>query len=625
MTNPDAIKVLLIEDERNELTVVRESLKQTHYTRIECEIVRGYDQAKQSIMDVDYDVCILDERISEKRGIDLISAAALARMDAPIILLSLKDDYELDTYSIRAGAVDFLVIDQITPDLLDRTLRHAIERKRIESSLNSAQQNAAQLAAIVEGSDYAILGKTLDGVIVSWNAGAEALYGYSADEMIGEPMAKLVPPDRPNEIESITRRVARGEKVKTYETVRVGKDGQPIDVSLSVSPMRDKLGNIVGASIIANDIKQRKVAEQQIERQISRVQALRNIDMAITGSLDLRLTLNVLLDQVTTHLQVDSAAVLLLNPTQRLEFAAGRGFRTAGVHKTNLRMGEGAAGRAAHERRIITIHDLVKDEHDFARLSLIKGENFVSYWGAPLITKGRIVGVLELYHRNQMITDGDWTAFLETLAGQAAIAIENASLFNDLQKSNTELQLAYDTTLEGWSKALDLRDRETEGHTLRVTEGTLSLARVMGVSDGDLVQIRRGSLLHDIGKMGIPDSILLKSGSLTEDEWTVMKCHPVYAYELLSPIPFLRGALDIPYCHHERWDGTGYPRGLRSDHIPLSARIFSVVDVWDALMSDRPYRKAWPEDRVREHIARDSGTHFDPAVVRAFLNLIYEA
>jgi HD-GYP domain-containing protein (c-di-GMP phosphodiesterase class II) len=288
-------------------------------------------------------------------------------------------------------------------------------------------------------------------------------------------------------------------------------------------------------------------------------------------------------------------------------------------------MGEGAAGRAAHERRIITIHDLVKDEHDFARLSLIKGENFVSYWGAPLITKGRIVGVLELYHRNQMITDGDWTAFLETLAGQAAIAIENASLFNDLQKSNTELQLAYDTTLEGWSKALDLRDRETEGHTLRVTEGTLSLARVMGVSDGDLVQIRRGSLLHDIGKMGIPDSILLKSGSLTEDEWTVMKCHPVYAYELLSPIPFLRGALDIPYCHHERWDGTGYPRGLRSDHIPLSARIFSVVDVWDALMSDRPYRKAWPEDRVREHIARDSGTHFDPAVVRAFLNLIYEA
>jgi putative nucleotidyltransferase with HDIG domain len=210
---------------------------------------------------------------------------------------------------------------------------------------------------------------------------------------------------------------------------------------------------------------------------------------------------------------------------------------------------------------------------------------------------------------------------MTAFANQAAVAIDNADLFDDLQKSNRNLERAYQATLEGWVHALDLRDKETEGHTQRVTILTERLARSMGVDGDALVQITRGALLHDIGKMGIPDSILLKKGDLTEDERSVVRKHPVYAYEMLNPIEFLRPAIDIPYCHHEKWDGTGYPRGLRGMEIPFAARIFPVIDVWDALVSDRPYRKALPPDQVRQHIHNDAGKHFDPHVVRAFMEM----
>jgi putative nucleotidyltransferase with HDIG domain len=247
------------------------------------------------------------------------------------------------------------------------------------------------------------------------------------------------------------------------------------------------------------------------------------------------------------------------------------------------------------------------------------GEDFISYYGVPLITKGDVKGVMEIFHRAALEPDAEWFAFLNTLAGQAAIAVEIATLFESLQLSNSELFLAYDATIEGWSYALDLRDKETEGHTQRVTEMTLKLARTFGLSDLELVQVRWGALLHDIGKMGVPDEILLKPEPLTDKEWVAMKKHPSFAYEMLSPIRYLRLALEIPYCHHEKWDGSGYPRGLKGTQIPLVARIFAVVDVWDALTSDRPYRAAWPEEKVLDHIRSLSGTHFDPEVVKICL------
>jgi putative nucleotidyltransferase with HDIG domain len=240
----------------------------------------------------------------------------------------------------------------------------------------------------------------------------------------------------------------------------------------------------------------------------------------------------------------------------------------------------------------------------------------------PLVIKGRVIGVFEVFQRSLIKRDQEWLDFLNALAGQAAIAISNAQLFESLQQSNSELTQAYDATIEGWSRALDLRDKETEGHSLRVTEMTVELARAFGLSDAELVQVRWGSLLHDIGKMGVPDGILLKPSALTEEEWVAMKKHPVFAYEMLAPIHYLRLALDIPYCHHEKWDGSGYPRGLTGEQIPLTARIFAVVDVWDALTSDRPYRPAWTEEKALEYIRASAGTHFDPQVVEPWSRII---
>ncbi len=740
------IQVLLIESEQDDYILIKNLLAHARGAKFELQWVQGFEAVRRAMSDADYDVCLLDDRAAREDALDLVQDALLGKTDAPLIILTSRDDYSLDVSAMRAGVSDYLLKSQLSSDLLERSIRYAMAHKRAEINLrhasaentrlgaaiehlstavlmtdprqpdnpviyvNSAfseitgykaeealgrncrflqcpesdpkmvqamreaiqqqreftgnilncrkdgtpfwneivispifdatghlinyaglatdvtksvqdEQKKTHLATIVEGSNDAIFSKTLDGIVTSWNHAAEAMYGYSAEEMIGQSIARLMPPELPDEWKTVISRLCAGEHLRSYETVRRHKNGALLQIALTVSPLHDGDGRIAGASVIAQNITQRKQQAMEIERQMLRIQSLRAIDMAITSSLDLRVTLNVLLDQVTTHLAVDSAAVLLQNThTQRLEFSVGRGFRTTALQRTHLRIGEGSAGRAALERRTIHIPNLLHDQGDFARAPLLAAEGFISYFAVPLIAKGHVAGVLEIFHRAPLQPSTDWLDFMETLAGQAAIAIDNAGLFSDLQSSNMELQLAYDSTLEGWSRALDLRDKETEGHSQRVTEGTVNLARAMSVPEADIIHVRRGALLHDIGKMGIPDSILLKPGPLSDEEWVIMKKHPTFAYELLSPIHYLRAALDIPYCHHEKWDGSGYPRGIKGEQIPLGARIFAVVDVWDALSSDRPYRAAWPADKVRAHIAQGSGTHFDPRVVEVFLN-----
>ena len=370
------------------------------------------------------------------------------------------------------------------------------------------------------------------------------------------------------------------------------------------------------------DITERKLAEAKIQRQLEHLTALSAIDRVIAANFDLKLSLSEILAHVTKELGVDAADILVLNPdSNMLEYGSARGFRTRAVRKAEVRLGESYAGRVALERQLIQIPDMGNEPENPLLTMHLAGEDFVCYYGVPLITKGQVKGVLEVFNRTALAPDGEWFDFLETLAGQAAIALENATLFESLQNSNVELSLAYDATIEGWSRALDMRDKETEGHTQRVTTMTVKLARAFGFSKSELVQVRWGALLHDIGKMGVPDGILLKPGPLTEEEWVVMRGHPTFANEMLSPIRYLRLALDIPNSHHEKWDGSGYPHGLKGTQIPMVARIFAVVDVWDALTSDRPYRPAWTEEKVREHILALSGTHFDPQVVDLFMQL----
>ncbi|MDW8147689.1 MAG: PAS domain-containing protein [Roseiflexaceae bacterium] len=328
------------------------------------------------------------------------------------------------------------------------------------------------------------------------------------------------------------------------------------------------------------DVTERVRAEQQLHLHLRRLRALRTIDQAIISGLGMRAALDILLEQTILLLHVDAASVMLLDPhAQTLTFAAGRGFQSLSVQQMTLYVGEGYAGRVALDRRLMFIPDLQQEDSATFLTPVLQYEMFVTYCGVPLIAKGQVKGVLELFRRSQLDPDQDWFDLLETLAVQAAIAIDSVASFETMQRSNAQIILAYEATIRGWANALDLRDQETEGHSQRVTELTVRLARAAGLSDEQIAHVRRGALLHDIGKLGVPDTILRKPGPLTEEEWAIMRRHPEYAYIMLSPIEYLRPALDIPYCHHERWDGTGYPRGLKGEQIPLSARLFAVADV----------------------------------------------
>ena len=386
------------------------------------------------------------------------------------------------------------------------------------------------------------------------------------------------------------------------------------------TPLEPEEVQLLGAlADISASAIQRMTLHEQTEVQLQRLATLRTIDLAISASLDLNVTLNVLISQSIQQLNVDAAAILLFDPhTQQLTYAAGHGLRTTTMDRLRLRLGEGLAGQIAAERQLRVVTDLSALPPATLKADLVQGEGFVVYVGVPLIAKGQLKGVFKILHRTPLRIAADWLEFVETLAGQAAIAIDNATVYADLQRSHTDLRLAYDSTLEGWSRALDLRDRETEGHTQRVTELSLRLGRVMGMRPEDLVQLRRGALLHDIGKMGVPDYILHKPGPLTDEEWVVMHKHPGYAYDMLAPIAYLQRALDVPRYHHEKWDGTGYPDGLSGLAIPQAARIFAVADVYDALRSDRPYRQGWSEAKARDYIMDQAGRHFDPEVVAAF-------
>jgi HD-GYP domain-containing protein (c-di-GMP phosphodiesterase class II) len=371
---------------------------------------------------------------------------------------------------------------------------------------------------------------------------------------------------------------------------------------------------------VLRDITDRIQANDRIQRQSRQLSAIQSIDAAITASFDLNVTLSVILRQMINQLNVDAADVLLLNPsTHMLEFAAGQGFRTATLLRTSLMIGQGFAGQAALKRHTVSVPDLNNMSPDPLRLPSFIQEGFSSYYAVPLIAKGQVTGVLEIYRRSTLNAGEEWLEFLNILAGQAAIAIDSASLFQDLQRANAELTLAYDAAIEGWSQVLELSGRESTEHIHRVVGLTMELARLMGINEKDLVHIRRGALLHDIGEMGIPEKILHKAGPLTDDEWKIIRQHPQLAYQLLSPLNYLAPALDIPHYHHEKWDGSGYPEGLLGEQIPLAARIFSVADVYDALTSVRPYRPANSHQHAMEHIQNFSGIYFDPAVVTVFI------
>jgi putative nucleotidyltransferase with HDIG domain len=356
------------------------------------------------------------------------------------------------------------------------------------------------------------------------------------------------------------------------------------------------------------------------ERQ-RQVGALVGVGSVINSSLGLDPVLEKVMDTLIALMNAERGFLMLREPDGELKVRIARGIDSANLNEDAFVISKTVV------RRVVDLGEAVlttnaQDDPRFGEQYSVAMYHLLSILCAPLKIKDDLIGVIYVDNRAHTgIFNSDDLEIISAFANQAAVAIDNARLFDGLQKSNAELEVAYQATLEGWVRALDMRDKETEDHTKRVTTLTQRLAHSMGVDESSLLHITRGALLHDIGKIAIPDSVLLKPGELTQEERALIEMHPVYAYEMLYPIKFLHPAIDIPYCHHERWDGTGYPRKLKGEDIPLSARIFAVVDVWDALISNRPYRKGIDPDSVRTTIREGSGAHFDPHVVEAFLRL----
>lgn len=360
----------------------------------------------------------------------------------------------------------------------------------------------------------------------------------------------------------------------------------------------------------------------QTRRQLNDLQLVYTMSKAINGNLDLRLKLGIVLEQVINLLGIDAADILLLDARSKtLHYAVGRSFHSPVLLFNSMALTQDFALRVIAAQKLVTVNDIAGAGAAPEAHQLVSAEGFNTYLGMPLIAKGQLHGVLSMFKRSGFEPDAVWMGFVETFARQAAGAIATA-LFESSLKTKLDAGPYEEGGIEEWSRAIDRATREIAGHSRRVAEFSVRLGRMIGMSDVQLLHMHQGALLHDIGKMGIADDVLLKPGPLTAEEWALMRHHPLYAYHMLAGVDYLQAALDIPYAHHEHWDGTGYPRGLAGEEIPLAARVFAVADVWDALCTDKPFRKAWTHSQAYELINQESGSHFDPAIVDAFKRLI---
>ncbi|MBL8077671.1 MAG: GAF domain-containing protein [Anaerolineales bacterium] len=651
------IKVLFVEDSDGDAQLVLREIQRGGY-EVEFERIETAEHMKSALTHHAWDLIICDFSLPQFSAPEALGILQVSALDIPFIIVSGTIGEETAINALKAGAHDFVIKGNLS------RLVPAIQRELRDAKVRSEHaQRERELEAIATVGSTLRKAKTLDDMlsrllvntleIVKVDSGSIWLYDEAVEEIkltvqqgqntkdgntsfhSGDGIPGYVVQNRIGIVSSEFRSDPRlPEKNRTNLSKEVGGACIPlysnedivgviliyVNWPRELSAGEERIINAL-AEIGGNAIQRTQLLEQSI-KQIDRLNSLRTIDVSI-GSLDLQKALGVVLNEVVLQLKVDAAAILLLQPeTNHLVYSAGRGFRTEVIQTTDLPVGKGHAGQAAQDKRIIFIKDLRTSNDSFSREKLREEEGFIAYYAVPLISKNIIKGVLEIFNRAPLHINMDWLNFLDILSWETAIGIDNSLLFESLRLSNLNLEMAYNATIEGWSHALDLRDKETEGHSLRVTEMALKLSSHFGMNDEQLINVQRGALLHDIGKMGVPDNILLKPGPLTEEEWEIMRKHPQFAYELLTPISYLHQALDIPYCHHEKWDGTGYPRGLKGEEIPLAARIFAVVDVWDALTSERPYRPAWSKEKAIEYIQTQSGVHFDPQVVEVFLKSI---
>ncbi|NNJ08821.1 PAS domain S-box protein [Chloroflexales bacterium ZM16-3] len=464
-------------------------------------------------------------------------------------------------------------------------------------------KRASHLAAMVAAAMDGIIQINSNQQITLVNTAAEELFGYPAVQLIGQPLEMLIPESSRSRHNIHIREfiqsgiTARRHKNPPILTAR-RSDGATIPVEISLTTTHTDHQQITTA--IVRDASDRLQHEREQQVLVEFTSALRST----TNSVDLATTLT---DQISTRLLVPHLVLLLCDE------------QSGGVQIVCARGAWAKLGDQADQAAALELCLSHSDPSDDTAPAILNTKD-VMITSIVLSVHQQHIGVLWV-GRGEAFSPSD-RRLLTSLAEVGASALRRAQWSERLEQANIALREAYDATIAGWARALDLRDRETEDHSRRVAELTVALARQIGVPAPEIEHLRRGALLHDIGKMGVPDAILNKTGPLTDEERAVIQRHPTDAYHILAPIAYLSPALDIPLAHHERWDGSGYPAGLRGEDIPFAARIFAVVDVWDALTNDRPYREAWDTERALGYLQEHAGKLFDPQVVHAFTTLV---
>jgi PAS domain S-box-containing protein len=579
----DSVHVLLVEDEAAHAELVRRAFEERGGDII-LSIVSSLAEARTYLTSNTPPMLIIaDWRLPDGDGLDLL-VVDREHTVAPIVVMTSHGNERIAVEAMKAGALDYVVKSEETladmPHIVDRAIRErnfTAERDHMQATL---REREVMFRLLAENSTDMITRYDPQGMYLYASPACRSLLGYDPDELIGHSAFEIIHP------EDLTAPVSALKLLRNQETVTnvsfrlQRKDGRLIWFETSYRAIRDpQTGAISEIHAASRDITDRRKAEDELRANEDRFRSL------VQNSYEL---------------------IIVLSAEGRIIYESPSATRILGYHPGTL-VGQMPYTYVHPEDRELVetaINGLMlRYQYDNTIEFRIRRANdtwvYLEALGTNLLDNPGVNGIV--------VTLRDISE-----RKRAEVALHSA---------HEDLVQAYEATIEGWSRALDLRDHETEGHTQRVAEMTIRLARAIGIPESDWIHIRRGALLHDIGKMGIPDEILLKPAKLTDAEWVEMRRHPQYAYDMLHPIAYLRPALDIPFYHHEKWNGTGYPQQLKGEAIPLSARLFAVVDVWDALCSDRPYRKACNPSEILAYFREQTGEHFDPQIAKVFLNL----